>query len=90
MTTNQMEACPLCGVQCATQKQDETTTFLCPTCFIYRMSYSAVVKLAGLSLAHRNALMLEAWQAHLIGKVLLVTLAKDSDYKVFDRVREEY
>lgn len=87
MTTNLIDACPLCSRLCPIEMDEATATFTCSSCYTFRMFHPAVERLAELSFAHRNVLILDPWQAHLIGRVLLITLAQETGYKVFDRRR---
>lgn len=89
MTTKTTDVCPLCNSPCPIETDDDAAMVECLSCYTFRITQSAVEKLANLPYAHHCALMLDVWQAHLAGKVLSITLADGSDYKVFERVRVE-
>lgn len=86
MTSDHDEKCPLCGRQCAAQKDAGTTTFRCPHCFEFSMSDEALAKLTTLTFSYRNALMLDVLQAHLLEKLLQITLSPEGAALPFRRV----
>lgn len=87
MTIAKNSRCPLCDFYCETDQIDGYTIFRCPHCYTFGISQEAMAELTNVSLTHRSALMLDVWQAHLTGKVLLVTLSPNPGYPLFNRVR---
>lgn len=79
----EVQECVLCGVRCDVDRVEDMTIFHCATCYPFRMSHDAIERLAGLGIAHRNALMYGVWQAHLKGKLAEITLATDDGFRIF-------